>query len=327
MDGYFTRKRVVITDGPAFLERVLAQKLVKSGCSEVTVVRKAACDLSRREEVLRLLKQTRPDFILHLAGWGARPVRAVEAADSLYSEVMMATELIDAACRHDVQKMAILGNIRCYPANAPVPLREKDLFGGLPEASHAAQGMAKRLSLLQARACREQYGFRCVFLVATNAYGPGDAFEAGTCRVIPALVHKFVDAVESGAKEVTLGGTGSPTRDFLHVEDCSEGILLALERYEGPDALNLGSGREVGIHELARSIARLTGYSGQILWDASYPDGPTRRILDIGRAQREIGFRPQIKLQDGLRETIEWYRATRGRLEAATQPKMAATGA
>jgi len=206
-------------------------------------------------------------------------------------------------------------------------LRERDLFGGLPEASHAVQGMARRLALVQAQAYRQQYGFRCIFLIAANTYGPGDNFDVGTGRVIPALIRKFVEAAETGATEVTVGGTGSPTRDFLHVEDCAEGILQALERYDGTEAVNLGSGREVGIHELARSIARLTGYAGRILWDASYPDGPMRHVLDTGRAQKEFGFRPRVKLQDGLRETIEWYRATRARSDAPEQSRALATSA
>jgi GDP-L-fucose synthase len=325
MSGFFTGKRVVMTGGAGFLGRVMAEKLVQLGCGEVVVVRRTACDLSRREEIQRLLKRARPELILQLAGWGNLAVKAAEAADRLYSSVLMTTELIEAACREGVQKMAILGNISCYPAGAPVPLREKDLFNGLPEASHAAEGVAKRLALLQAQAYREQYGFRCIFLIATNTYGPGDNFEPGTSRVIPTLIRKFVEAVETGAEEVSVGGTGSPTRDFLHVEDCAEGILQALERYDGTEALNLGSGREMGIHELARSIARLTGYSGRILWDASYADGPTRRVLDAGRAQREIGFRARVKLQDGLRETIEWYRAQRGREQTQTPSKALAT--
>jgi GDP-L-fucose synthase len=208
--------------------------------------------------------------------------------------------------------MVCLGSASSYPANAPIPLREQDLFLGLPEAPRVAYGCAKRLPLIQAQAYRQQYGFHCLFLIPTNFYGPGDNFDAETCYVIPSLIRKFIEAMETDSKEVTVGGTGRATRDFLHVDDCAEGILLAFERYDGAEAVNLGSGIEMGICDLALMIAGQVGYSGRILWNPSYPDGPARRVLDITHARREFGFRPRISLQDGLRETIEWFRTTRG---------------
>ena len=187
----------------------------------------------------------------------------------------------------------------------------------LPDPARAIHGIAKRLPFIQAQAYRQQYGFHCVFLIPTNFYGPGDNFDPKTAYVIPSMIRKFVDAVDTGAGEIVIGGTGCATRDFLHVEDCAEGILLALEHYSGGDAINLGSGAEVPIHELARRIARITGYTGRIQWDPNYPEGTMRRVLDVTRAQKEFGFRARRSLADGLLETIEWYRSTlvRGAVE------------
>jgi GDP-L-fucose synthase len=200
--------------------------------------------------------------------------------------------------------MICIGSASSYPANATVPLREQDLFKGLPDAGRAIHGIAKRLPFIQAQAYRRQYGFHGVFLIPTNFYGPGDNFEPKTSYVIASLIRKFVNAVDTGATEIVSGGTGCATRDFIHVEDCAEGIVLALEHYSGGDAVNLGSGIEVPIHELARRIARVTGYTGRIQWDPSYPEGTTRRVLDVARAQKEFGFRARRGLADGLMETV-----------------------
>jgi GDP-L-fucose synthase len=209
--------------------------------------------------------------------------------------------------------MIYVGSASSYPANAPVPLREQDLFKGLPDAGRAEHGIAKRLPLIQALAYRQQYGFHCVCLIPTNFYGPGDNFDPRTSFVIPSLIRKFVEAVETGAEEVIIGGTGCATRDFIHVEDCAECVLLALEHYHGADAINIGTGSEVAIHELARRIALLTRFTGKIHWDPSYPEGTMRRVLDVSRAQKEFNFRARRSLPDGLFETIEWYRATKTR--------------
>ena len=221
------------------------------------------------------------------------------------------TQLIEAASRHGVEKMIYLGSASSYPANAPVPLREQDLFKGLPEPGRAEHGVAKRLPLIQALAYRQQYGFHCSCLIPTNFYGPGDNFDPRTSFVIPSLIRKFLEAAETGAPDIAIGGTGCATRDFIHVEDCAEAVLLALEHYQGADPINVGSGSEIPIHELARRIAVLTGYTGKIHWDPSYPEGTMRRVLDVTRAQKEFGFRARRSLSDGLFETIEWYRSTK----------------
>lgn len=307
----FTEKRIVVTGGAGFLGRVVVGKLRELGCSEVTVPRRATCDLTRADAIAGLLERSRPQVLLHLASTVDGPPGRGNTAESFRNNVLMTAQLIDAACKRGVEKMVCLGSASSYPANAPVPLREDHLFAGLPAPPRIAHAIAKRLPLIQAQAYRQQYGFRCIFLIPTNFYGPGDNFDPETCFVIPSLVRKFVQAAETGAAEVTVGGTGSATRDFLHVEDCAEGIVLAAERYDKAEAVNLGSSAEVRINELARRTASLAGYAGRILWDESYPDGPARRLLDTSRAEREFGFRAQRSLEDGLRETIEWYRVSR----------------
>jgi len=323
----FAEKRIVVTGGAGFLGRVIVRKLRELGCREITVPRRATCDLTRAEAIARLLDQVRPNVLLHLASTIDNPPGRGDAAESFRNNVLMTTQLIDAACKLRIEKMVCLGSASSYPANAPVPLREDDLFAGLPAPPRIAYAIAKRLPLIQVQAYRERYGFRCIFLIPTNFYGPDDNFDPETCFVIPSLVRKFVEAAETGATEVTVGGTGSATRDFMHVEDCADGILLAAERYDKAEAVNLGSGSEVRIDELARCAANLAGYAGRIRWDASYPDGPARRLLDTSRAEREFGFLAQRSLQDGLRETIDWYRASGCRSAALADPQALASRA
>jgi GDP-L-fucose synthase len=310
--NFFAGKRVVVTGGAGFLGHVVARKLREHGCREIFIPRRATCDLTRWDCVTRMLDEAKPDFLLHLAATVDNPAGRGNAAASFCNNVLMSTQLMEAACQRGIEKMVCLGSASSYPANAPIPLREQDLFTGLPEPTRAAHGIAKRLPLIHAQACRRQYGFRCIFLIPTNFYGPGDNVDPETCYVIPSFVRKFVEAAESHAAEVVMRGTGRATRDFLHVDDCAEGILLALEKYDGAEAVNLGSGIEVRIGELALEIAALAGYAGRIVWDANYPDGSVRRVLDIARAQREFGFRPRISLQEGLRGTVKWCCETRG---------------
>ena len=308
--GVFHGRRIVVTGGAGFLGRVVVRKLHERGCTDITVPRRASCDLSRWDHIEQLFSRCRPHLLLHLAATVDNPAADRDVADSFYNNVMMTTQLMEASSQHDVEKMICIGSASSYPANAPLPLREQDLFEGLPGAARAIHGIAKRLPFIQAQAYRRQYGFHCVFLIPTNFYGPGDNFEPKTSYVIASLIRKFVHAVDTGATEIVIGGTGCATRDFIHVEDCAEGIVLALEHYSGGDAVNLGSGIEVPTHELARRIAYVTGYTGRIQWDPSYPEGITRRALDVGRAQKEFGFRARRGLADGLVETVEWYRAT-----------------
>lgn len=320
-------KKAVVTGGAGFLGRVVVRKLEERGCSEVTVPRRRSCDLTRPDDVARLLDAAQPDFVIHLAARVDDPACRGDAATSFSENVLMATQLIDAAARRGIAKMAVLGSASSYPASAAMPLREEDLFNGLPEASRLVHGIAKRLPVIHAYACRLQYGFRCVSLIPTNLYGPGDNFDAETAYVIPAFIRRFVEAVETGAPEITLRGAGKATRDFLHVEDCAEAVLLALERYDGPQPVNLGSGTETKIADLALRIARLAGYTGKILWDCRYPEGPPRRVLDTSRAQRELGFRPRRSLQDGLRESLAWYCSAQSHTEVGQNMHTFASGA
>jgi GDP-L-fucose synthase len=317
----FGAKRIVVTGGAGFLGRYVVDKLKERGCRDISIPRRSSFDLSRWDDIERLFEQARPHLLLHLAATVDNPAGHRNVASSYYNNVLMTTQLIEAASRHGVEKMICIGSASSYPPNAPFPLCEQDLFKGLPDASREAHGIAKRLAWIQARAYRQQYGFHCVFLIPTNFYGPGDNFDPKSSYVIPSLIRKFIEASETGSDEVVIGGSGCATRDFLHVDDCAEGIILALERYSGADAINLGSGIEIGIHELARKIARATNYTGRILWDPTYPDGPTRRVLDITRAQRELGFKAKKNLNEGLAETVEWYRSFRAGNELKTTEK------
>jgi GDP-L-fucose synthase len=309
--GVFHGQRIVVTGGAGFLGRVVLRKLRERGCREITVPRRATCDLSRFDHLEKLFGEVRPQILLHLAASVPSPTSHRDVAESFYNNVMMSAQLMEGARRHGVEKMVYLGSASSYPATASLPLRERDLFNGLPADGRAEHGVAKRLPLIQAQAYRQQYGFRCVCLIATNFYGPGDNFTLGASFIIPSLIRRFLEAVEDGTQEIVIGGTGCATRDFIHVEDCAEGILLALEHYRGADAVNIGTGFEVAIHELAQRIALLTRYTGKILWDPSYPEGIMRRVLDVTRAQKEFGFRARRKLPEGLFETIEWYRSAK----------------
>jgi GDP-L-fucose synthase len=259
-----------------------------------------------------LLADARPDIIIHLAATvGGIGANRANPGRFFYENLMMGVQLIEQARVAGVKKFVALGTVCAYPKFAAVPFREDDLWSGYPEETNAPYGLAKKMLLVQSQAYREQYAFNSIFLLPVNLYGPGDNFDPETSHVIPALIRKCVEAVEAGAPTVSVWGTGSATREFLFVDDAAEAIVLAAERYDDGEPMNIGAGFEISIRDLAELIARLTGFQGRVVWDASKPDGQPRRMLDTSRAAERLGFVAKTSFEEGLRQTIDWYRATR----------------
>ena len=305
-------KRIVVTGGAGFLGEHLMRRLQTLGCRDVFVPTYPECDLTRSDDVERLFVEHRPEVLIHLAAVvGGIGANRANPGRFFYDNAIMGIQLIEAARRHEVEKAVVLGTICAYPKFTPAPFREEDLWNGYPEETNAPYGIAKKALLVQCQAYREQYGMNAVFLLPVNLYGPGDNFDLESSHVIPALIRKCADAVDQGRDEIVLWGDGSPTREFLYVEDAAEGIVLATERYDKPDPVNLGSGMEISIRDLAAKIAGITGFSGRIVWDATQPNGQPRRCLDVSRAEREFGFRARTPFDHGLRKTIEWYQSNR----------------
>jgi len=311
--SFWSGKRVCVTGGAGFLGSYVLEKLAARGAKDVFVPRIEEFDLVRPEAIQRMLDAARPDLILHLAAHvGGIGANRAHPAEFFYDNLMMGVQLIHEAWKRGVGKFVALGTVCAYPKFTPVPFREDDLWNGYPEETNAPYGLAKKMLLVQAQAYRQQYGFNTIFLIPVNLFGPGDNFDLESSHVIPALIRKCVEARDRGEPEVAVWGDGSPTREFLYVEDAAEGILLAAERYDGSEPVNLGSGREIRIKDLAETIARLTEFPGKIVWDASKPNGQPRRALDISRAEALFGFRAQMPFEEGLRRTIEWYRERLG---------------
>jgi GDP-L-fucose synthase len=306
--AYWQNRRVCVTGGAGFWGSFVVEQLHEQGAGEVFVPRIENYDLVNREDIQRMLQDARPDVILHLAavvgGIGANRARP---ADFFYANLMMGVQLIHEAWKFGVEKFVAVGTICAYPKFTPLPFKEEDLWDGYPEETNAPYGLAKKMLLVQAQAYRQQYGFNAIYPLPVNLYGPRDNFDLETSHVIPAMIRKFIDAKERGDPQVALWGDGSPTREFLYVEDAAQGLLLAAERYNGAEPFNLGSGQEISIKDLASLVARLTGYAGEIAWDTSKPNGQPRRCLDTHRAEQFFGFRAQTPLEEGLRRTIAWY--------------------
>ena len=306
---FWQNRRVAVTGGAGFLGSFVVEKLRQLGAKEVFVPRIENYDLVKLEDIRRMLDDARPDLIIHLAalagGIGANRARP---ADFFYINLMMGVQLLHEAWKAGVEKFIAVGTICAYPKITPLPFQEEHLWEGYPEETNAPYGLAKKMLLVQAQAYRTQYGFNAIYPLPVNLYGPRDNFNLETSHVIPALIRKCLEAQERHDNQIVLWGDGSPTREFLYVEDAADGLLLAAERYNGSEPFNLGSGQEISIKDLAQTIARLTGFPGEIVWDTSKPNGQPRRALDTSRAWEYFGFRARVPLEEGLRHTIEWYK-------------------
>jgi len=316
--GFWSNRRVCVTGGAGFLGSYILEKLRQRGAAEIFVPLIEEYDLVQQSEILRVLDRARPDIILHLAAHvGGIGANRLHPAEFFYDNLMMGVQLMHEAWKRGVEKFVALGTVCAYPKFTPVPFREDELWNGYPEETNAPYGLAKKMMLVQSQSYRQQYGFNSIFLVPVNLYGPRDNFNLETSHVIPALIRKCVEARKKGEAEVLLWGDGTPTREFLYAEDAAEGILLATERYNASDPVNLGSGREISIRDLATLIGSLTGFQGRFVWDTTKPNGQPRRGLDTSRAEKLFGFRAQTFFEDGLRKTVDWYLANQDRFAGA----------
>lgn len=315
MTSFWCDKAVVVTGGAGFLGSFVVERLQAMGCSRIVVPRSRDYDLVRMEAVQQLYADARPDLVIHLAARvGGIGANQANPGRFFYDNLMMGTQLIEVARQRGIRKFVALGTICAYPKFAPIPFKEDDIWNGYPEETNAPYGLAKKMMLVQSQAYREQYGFNSIVLFPVNLYGPRDNFDLTTSHVIPALIRKCVEAKESGANQLTLWGDGSPSREFLYVEDAAEGILLAAELYDGSLPINLGTGEEVTIRRLAELVASEVGFHDRILWDTTKPNGQPRRCLDVSRAKQLFGFQAKYRLSQGIRQTVSWFHANRGSL-------------
>jgi len=302
-------KRILLTGGAGFLGRPVAERLEAAGAAEVFVPRRAEYDLTEPGAVARAYADARPDTVIHLAAEvGGIGANRDNPGRFFYANMAMGLHMVEEARRRDTEKFVAVGTVCSYPKHTPVPFREEELWNGFPEETNAPYGIAKKALLTMLQGYRDQYGMRSAYLMPVNLYGPGDSFDLHNSHVIPALIRKCEEAREAGAGEVVCWGSGSASREFLYVDDCAAAIVAAAERHDGPDPINLGAHSEITIRELTETIARLTGFDGELAWDTTKPDGQPRRCLDTSRARELLGFTASTPLEEGLRRTIAWYR-------------------
>ena len=315
MMDFWTKQRVVVTGGAGFLGSFVVDQLRTRGCERVFVPRSQEYDLREREAIRRMFADANPTLVIHLAAVvGGIGANREHPGRFFYDNAVMGIELIEQARQVHLPKLVVVGTICAYPKFTPVPFQETALWDGYPEETNAPYGVAKKALLVQCQAYRQEYGLDAIYLLPVNLYGPRDNFHPRSSHVIPALIRKCVEARDRGDAFIECWGTGKPTREFLYAEDAAEGILLAAERYHHPQPVNLGTGREISISDLAGLIARLCGFQGEIRWDPSQPDGQPRRCLEVSQAEREFGFTAHTPFEDGLRTTIQWYEQNRHRL-------------
>ena len=306
--SFWKDKRVVVTGGAGILGRVVVEQLSSKGCKHITVPRSAQFDLRKTSDIRKLYTQSRPDMIIHLAAVvGGIGANRENPGKFFYDNLMMGVELMEQARQMGITKFVAIGTICAYPKFCPVPFKEEHIWDGYPEETNAPYGLAKKMLLVQSQAYRQQYGFNSVYLLPVNLYGPGDNFSPKSSHVIPALILKCIEAKERGDRQITVWGTGRATREFLYVDDAARGIVLAAEKYNSSEPVNLGAGFEISIKELAGQIVKLTKFKGEIIWDKTKPDGQPRRCLDTTRARKEFGFKAKVSFETGLKKTIAWY--------------------